>query len=461
MKPAELTLLDQNERQVPRTVLWLLVILAVALLLRLPLVAFPGHGYDLGFFASWTGAVHENGLDEALEATPPVDYPAFPVLLWPIAELYGPFIEGSAETDEILSRLVKLPGVIGDLLVIGALFLLTRSLAGRARDLEWASRVTERLPFPGDVPLADKAALAVALVFALNPAVIYGSAYWGQIDSLITLAMLGALAAVMARRPGLAGMALAAGFALKPQTIIIAPVMVLATLQRSGPRGVAWSILGAGAGLALALGYFVLSGGGDEIWETYVRISGYQDRLSYNAWNIWWPAEVGENPQPSDPALHLAGVEVSFRVLGMVALIPAAVVLLLFQNRHRERHDLLVAGAFTIISFFMLATSIHERYLIYSLGLLAPLAILDRRWAAMYGALTVTVLLNMSASLPPFGSWADIANSEAFSMAMTALNLGLYGGFAGLMMMPGERAKRSVDERVPNRVCYAPATIPE
>ena len=138
-------------------------------LARLPLVALPGHGYDLGFFAGWTEAVHEKGLDDAQEATPPVDYPAFPILLWPIAELYGPFLDEPSETDELLARLVKLPGVVGDLLMIAALFFFTRSLARRSPTALTGS--LESLPIPGSVSMEDRAGLLATLVFAFNPAI--------------------------------------------------------------------------------------------------------------------------------------------------------------------------------------------------------------------------------------------------------------------------------------------------
>src|SRR5207245_5307834 len=125
------------------------------------------------------------------------------------------------------------------------------------------------------ITTSDKAALIAAALWAFNPAAIYESAYWGQIDSLLALAMLGSVGATMARRPGLAGLALAAGFAVKPQPIIIAPVIAVALLQRCGAPGLARAFLGAAAGLALMLGYFVLNGQFKDILDTYARMSHY------------------------------------------------------------------------------------------------------------------------------------------------------------------------------------------
>jgi hypothetical protein len=262
---------------------------------------------------------------------------------------------------------------------------------------------------------------------------------------LITLAMLGAMAAAITRRRGLSGVSLAAGLALKPQALVIAPALLLATAWKSGARGVAWWAAGAAAGMALVAAFFVLNGEGGELSETYRRLSGYQDHLSYNAWNIWWPAEIGQNPQPSDNVGDIGGMAISFRLLAILAFAPAAAVLITYQYRHRESTDLFIAATFSVLSFFMLATAVHERYLVYALGLLAPVVVLDRRWAAMYAALSVTVLLNVSASLPPFAEWGDLANGAAFSLMMTSLNVGLYVAFAGLMLMkPQETESASI-----------------
>src|SRR5207244_253593 len=148
-----------------------------------------------------------------LDSTP-VDYPAFPIILWPLAEAYGPFVEEPAATDDTVNRLVKLPGVLGDFAVVVGIFWVARRLfEGLPTKQHTRLAFVERLPLlkSARITTSDKAALIAAALWAFNPAAIYESAYWGQIDSLLALAMLGSVGATMARRPGLAGLALAAG----------------------------------------------------------------------------------------------------------------------------------------------------------------------------------------------------------------------------------------------------------
>jgi hypothetical protein len=437
-----------SEATSTRTWLALVVLLGLALLVRIPLLVFPGHEYDLSFFAAWTEAVHEKGVVGALESDPPVDYPAVPVLLWPIAEAYGPFMDDPARDDDILLRLVKLPGVAGDLLVTLALFAMTRGLAGQrcypghSACPRSGLPVLRRLSYRSEVPVADVAALTAAAIWAFNPAVIFGSAYWGQIDSWITLAMLGAIAASVGGWPALSGMALAAGFALKPQAALVAPAIVLAIYTTSGPRGVWWWLAGTASGLALTLGYFALSGGLPEIVETYERISDYRYRVSYNAWNIWWPAEISAGATPGDSPFTFAGQGISYQSLGTVVLAAAFPVILLRQRCGQNSvPGIFLTASFSIFLVFMVATAVHERYIVYIFGVLAPLAAFDRRWLAVYGALSFSALLNMSAALPPADEWGKLANGEVLSLAITSLNLALLGVFAMLMFSEVPRSR--------------------
>lgn len=418
---------------------WVMLLVLLALLIRLPLLPLPGHGYDLGFFVRWTDAVHRNGLSDVLDSTR-VDYPAFPIILWPLAESYGPFVEQPAATDDTFYRLVKLPGVLGDLAVVAAIFLVSRRLFEQS-----TAGTRARLTLSGWLPLlrsiriaaADRAALLAASLWAFNPAIIYDSAYWGQIDSLIALSMLGSVGAMLAGRPGLAGLALAAGFAVKPQPIVLAPVIAATVFQRFGLCGVMRALVGSAAGLALMLSYFVVNGQLADIVDIYVRIFGFREQLSYNAWNIWWPVEAFANPTPGDVVLSVAGVGLTYESLSVLLLFPATLAAVGFSLSRRDYFSLLLAASFTIFSVFMFATAVHERYLIYIFALLAPVALLDRRWLFVYCSLSTTVLLNLSASLPPYEPWGELVNGAGSSLALTSINAVLYVSVGSAILAGG------------------------
>jgi len=376
--------------------------------------------------------------------------------------MHGPFIEESAATDDTLSRLVKLPGILGDLAVVAAIFWVSRRpFEQLPADAHTPLKLMDRLPLLGRarIATADKAALLAASLWAFNPAVIYDSAYWGQIDSLVALSMLGSVAATLGGRPGLAGLVLAAGFAVKPQPIILAPVIAAAILQRCGLSGAVRGVLGAAAGLVLMLGYFVLNGRFADIVEIYARISGFREQLSYNAWNAWWPAELFANPTPGDVVLSVAGVGLTYELLSILLLFPAILAAVVFSLRRRDHFSLLLAASTTIFSVFMLATAVHERYLIYLFALLAPLALLDRRWLLIYCALSITVFLNVSASLPPYAPWGDLVSGTGFSLALTSINAVLYVS-VGAMMLAGGSSAVEEDPRIRESRARSEPTLP-
>lgn len=96
-------------------------------------------------------------------------------------------------------------------------------------------------------------------------------------------------------------------------------------------------------------------------------------------------------------------------------------------------HRVLLSAAFLTFAFFMLTMKMHERYLFPALALLAPVAILDRRWAVLYVALSVTFLLNLY-SIYPVPPPAVVGNIHYIAAPadiwLSALNCGLFLAFA-------------------------------
>ena len=63
----------------------------------------------------------------------------------------------------------------------------------------------------GDPEVLTALGLAAGALYAFNPATLYDSAYWGQVDSVVAAAMVGCLALLLARRPGTAAAVLEIG----------------------------------------------------------------------------------------------------------------------------------------------------------------------------------------------------------------------------------------------------------
>ncbi|HLE02350.1 MAG TPA: hypothetical protein VI877_02520, partial [Dehalococcoidia bacterium] len=164
----------------------LALLLLAAFLVRLPLIPLLGHGDDLYLIKGWALVIDHYGLDDVF-ALAKVDYIGYAYVLWLIDRIHGLFPLPLDSNSPLFHFLVKLPGPLADLGVTAVLYWLVRRLLTERPDLLARSLAggLQRLPLLGSARLSlpEKGAIAAAALYAFNPAVIYDSAYWGQIDS--------------------------------------------------------------------------------------------------------------------------------------------------------------------------------------------------------------------------------------------------------------------------------------
>ncbi|HWO73298.1 MAG TPA: glycosyltransferase 87 family protein [Dehalococcoidia bacterium] len=408
--------------QALRLLIWLL---AIAFAIRLPFFFIQGYWYDVLLFRRWAAAAYEQGLTSIL-SDPEIDYIAYAYVLWVIAAVVDPFVHGPLAESKALLQAVKVPGLLGDLAVTALLFWGVRRWLGRNPGLlgEDARSLLARLPIPGFEGLsgADRAALAVAALYAFNVGVLYDSGYWGQTDSLVTFFMVAAVFALLERRPVASCLLLAAGLLIKPQAVVVAPLLGLAVLRNHGFKATAQGAAAAAAMYMGAILYFIIKAGWDPVHRVYSAILDPESRVSVSAWNLWQPLQYYEHARPSDVLLRAGGVAVSYETVSNLLIGLAVALLAAYVLRSRDGHKLFIGASFLVFAFFMLPMKMHERYLFPVLALLAPAAVLERPWLALYGVLTVTFTLNVSAIFPINKEDQYFMHHE-FSMAVTAINL--------------------------------------
>jgi hypothetical protein len=216
-------------------------------------------------------------------------------------------------------------------------------------------------------------AAAVAFCYALNPAVIFNSAVWGQIDSTFTFALVLAVVLLWRERPEAATAAYTVAFFIKPQAISLAPLFLAVLVLRYPPVRLLQS-----AGLALLIGFITIYPFfGLWPWPELVeRLAGsanyyaYTSVNTYNLWGIhgfWLPDNsdlgLGLTPRSAGWLLYLTGL--------LYALPP------LVRTLRAERPDLLTLSLFAAyfpFLFVMTLTRMHERYLYPVLPFLLLLA---------------------------------------------------------------------------------------
>ena len=347
---------------------WGLLLAALALRVWLA-IASPGLPNDIGAFAAWARHAASHALfwsysDPALF----LDYPpGYLYVLFLIGRLSSAL--GLQTGGEAFLVLLKLPALLAE---AGIAWLLFQ--AARAR---WGLR----------------GAAAIALLFLLSPAVLINAAAWGQVDAVLTLAIVASLMLLVTRRYGGAGALFALALLIKPQALLWLPVLGLVSAidswRERSPRPIAVAGLGFVLAFSLPVLPFALVQGPGWIVELYLNTLGSYPYATLNAFNLY--ALLGWNWVPIDSSPLTA----TPWVWGSLFVMPTLVFASLLLIRSRRREVVLYLGALVIAMAFTFMPKMHERYL-YAV---IPLLLLcfgrsrDRRFLLLAVGYSITVYI--------------------------------------------------------------------
>jgi hypothetical protein len=408
-------------------------IIAAGLAVRvalLPLTArLPNGMTDEGFWKYWMSIIDREGVLNIFRASD-TDYVGYHWVLWMLTLVYD--VMGGPYTNEDFSLhiLVKIPPVLFDVALIGTVFLGARVVARQA------GMGTER---------ARTLALVAAATIAFQPAVLYDSAVWGQTDSAITAAMLGALVLAATGRPFTAGVVLALGLAVKPHPVIIGPILLILLWRDGRLTAVARAAAGSLIVAAVVLGPWILHGDLGRIVDVYDLLFTQERRqLSELAWNAWFIFDQQGDPLPSD---HVATwLPVSFKTAGFAVSVMSAALATVYAWLRPGLRSALVAAAYVAFAFYAWPIGSHERYLYPLLALLLPVVLLEKRWIWLYAAASTTFFLNLVVVAPPARQWMGRWAFGDFSVSVAALNVVLFAAFTCMLLLDLRRRQEPVSE---------------
>ncbi len=384
----------------------LAALLILALAMCLPWLGAPDPVGDLKLSARRMGFMYERGgFSQAF--TYGGDYmPLRLYILRGLAYLVPPLGGTFYDPVPTVTRaLIKLPSIIA---LLGTVALLYR----------WGLRHA-----------GPRRAALVAGLYALIPPVWMNVAWWGQVDVLLALPMVAAVALLDAGRGRWSWLCWAAGMLLKPQAIILAPLLYVLTLRRHGPRGLVEGGALASGLIGLAYAPLVLIGQGPGLYQAVAGSVGRFPQVTNRAYNLWWL--VAEDMPISD-MVQVAGL--SYRSIGFALVALAAGLACLAALRRPDGPSRAAAAAALAMAFFALPTQIHERYAFFALPFLLLCAAADRRAFLPFGLLTLTATLNIVGAIGGFipAVHALIARS-AISTAVAWVNMAILVGLLGFM----------------------------
>ncbi len=430
--------LREAARRNPRE--WFANWLTAALILRLVLVALPiGFFIDIQSFQAWAIKLAEAGPTKFYESIWSDYPPGYMYVLWALGgihhfvtwslgNLYALAGHTAPQFNGLLVFLVKMPGVIADILNA---WLIFKILEGR---------------------VSQRTAYRAAIIYAFNPITFFVSAIWGQMDAVLLSAMLGAIYFMLKNRLVPAILLTALAVLIKPQGLFLVPAIVATQWYRHSIGkwllGIVGGIVG---GWALILPFTVLSakhpgflGPVTFMWEKMMATAGTYPYSSVNAFNLWMPTKMW---QP-DSRLFL---NIEHRYVGLALLVGTIGLVFwsVYKNRAQMRASkVALVAAIVLLACFLLPTRMHERYLFPAVGMLALASAFNRNVRWNYYAFSATALINILYAYFLYyspGKWWDPAKAyleSLWGLEVVMLNMWIFGDLIGsLVSGPAEPAE--------------------
>lgn len=361
----------------------LAVVSAAAFLLGLFVAPLVVHNYDVvDCFLTWARA-SEGRRPWAIYLTEfktNCDYPpVVPYLLTAVEALRRAL--GASEAGPVAIVLLKLPNLIAYLTAVPLCAFGLRK------------------------PFGARHAHTAALLSALSLPLFVNAAAWGQFDAVLTVLVMAALVALLHDRPAAAGALMGAALATKLLAVVVAPVIAVWTWKRFGAGALARAVMAGLVAIALLGAPYVLAGAGGRMRQAYTGAVGYypvRTAEAYNAWYLLDRYDIAVRGRPAPEArldTRRALGPMTFRTVGVAAFAAYTLMLAVGLFRHPTRSALVGAAALAFFGFFMLATQVHQRYLVPASALMAMTAAVSVRRLALWAGVSLTAALNQALDL--------------------------------------------------------------
>lgn len=364
--------------------------------------ANPGYTNDINTFIYWANHAFKDGLGNFYQEGLFADYPPGYIYVLYVLGAVQSWI-GIDSTSDAAVVLYKLPAIFADLM---SGYLIYRTAVKK---------------------LDHRAAFGLAMLFIWNPAVWINSAGWGQVDSFFALILIMAIRAVTESKLERASIWFAIAVLVKPQALIFTPVFLLAfgySLRQ-------WKRVAAGIGygaltfLLLAAPFIWNNGGLPALYNLYKSTLSSYPYATLNAFNLY--ALTGGNWAKLDD--HWLGLE--YAAWGNIGIVLATVASIVFFGLRKQQKDL--SGSFfmaliLIVTVFMFAAKMHERYMFPALLLLifAYIEAKDRRILHLLLGFSITHFINVGYVLAFSQANAFLPSSNGIMIVTSLVNAGLY-----------------------------------
>lgn len=317
----------------------LVILLVLGTCLRLFLATlYSGHPTDMTCWSGWALGMAHYGPWHFYESMSFADYPpGYLLILWPIGALLS--ITGIPYTHILHSMLLKLPIILFD--AITALVIYTL-----------AKKQTVKNP------------IFLTGCFFFNPAVLFTSSIWGQVDIVLSLFVILMLINLYKEQLVYASIAFVLGLLIKPQMFLFGPIFVIGYYYYCREKSISVILKETFISALIAFGvlFFIclpfLVTKKDPLWlmKLYFSTMGSYPYGSLNAPNL---IAILNGLWAPDTATFLG---LSYKFIGILGILFSLSYTFFLALTRGSRRELPLYGALMILGIFTLGHHMHERY---------------------------------------------------------------------------------------------------
>ena len=322
---------------------WFLIIL-IGLILRLILnnIVYSRDAYS---FVMWARYLQDHSLTDLYEFLPE-GYLPYPPVYYYLLMLLGKILIWFNVVNNSWQAyfIVKLPVYLSEILTATAIHYTVKS---------WQ----------------DKASAIISTgYYYFNPALIYVTSIWGQIDAVIICLTLFSLLAWIKHKYLIAWFIYLFAVLTKPHALVLLPLIGALSLKKLKFNYMVKLFLVLTLTSLILFSPLIIQKGMEWTARYFFQIINQYPYTSVYAYNLW--SVVGFMIPDVIPTGF--GLIYKYLGLGLFVSISLLIILPIIKTKHITDKNIIYASLLLWFAFYFFPTRIHSRYLIYSLGFIAP-----------------------------------------------------------------------------------------
>ena len=302
------------------------LILFLGLAIRLSLAFLPGFYIDTNVWYAWALRLNESTFNNFYSPTVWTNYtPGYLYILSFLGAIRNLF---NLDNNSFY-YLLKLPAILAEVILTFVIYKVT-------------------------LPKSKKLSKLLAIFIIFNPALIFNSSIWGQIDGILTLALFSSIYLLTINKLIWSSALFGLAILLKPQALALTPVFLLFLINRFSLKSILQLIVPTTLILFLLfLPFFITNPifGPLQLLSKMVDDYPLNSLFAYNFWGIlgFWinDGTFWQN--------------LTYRDWGLILVSFYWLLITFFYIKGKI--NLLNLATLALLSFFFLPTRVHERYL--------------------------------------------------------------------------------------------------